>query len=67
MNAKPSACAVIEDTPSGVAATIAAGMRAIGFAADGNEQALRDVGAEIIYSLDGLSALLTRHKNSDEL
>jgi HAD superfamily hydrolase (TIGR01509 family) len=33
MNAKPSACVVIEDTPSGVMAAVAAGMRAVGYAA----------------------------------
>jgi HAD superfamily hydrolase (TIGR01509 family) len=58
MNTKPSACVVIEDTPSGVMAAIAAGMRAIGYAADSDERALRDAGAEIISSLDGLPKLL---------
>lgn len=58
MNAKPSACVVIEDTPSGVVAAIAAGMRAVGYAADSDELALRNAGAEIIRSLDGLSKLL---------
>lgn len=58
MNAKPSACVVIEDTPSGVTAAVAAGMRAVGYAADSDERALRDAGAEIIRSLDGLPKLL---------
>jgi HAD superfamily hydrolase (TIGR01509 family) len=59
MNAKPSACVVIEDTPSGVMAAVAAGMRAVGYAADSDERALRDVGAaEIIRSLDVLPELL---------
>lgn len=58
MNAKPSVCVVIEDTPSGVQAAIAAGMRAIGYAADSDEHALRDASAEIIRSLDGLPKLL---------
>jgi HAD superfamily hydrolase (TIGR01509 family) len=58
MNAKPSACAVIEDTPSGIMAAVAAGMRAIGYAADSDEHALRNAGAEIIGSLDGLQGLL---------
>jgi HAD superfamily hydrolase (TIGR01509 family) len=58
MNAKPSACAVIEDTPSGIMAAVAAGMRAIGYAADSDEHALRNAGAEIIRSLDGLPGLL---------
>jgi HAD superfamily hydrolase (TIGR01509 family) len=58
MNAKPSACVVIEDTPSGVVAAVAAGMRAIGYAADSDERALRNAGAEIIRSLDCLPKLL---------
>jgi beta-phosphoglucomutase-like phosphatase (HAD superfamily) len=58
MSAKPSACAVIEDTPSGVTAAVAAGMRAIGYAADSDERALRNAGAEIIRSLDKHPELL---------
>ncbi len=58
MGVQPSACTVIEDTPSGVTAAVAAGMRAIGYAADSDERALRNAGAEIIRSLDGLPKLL---------
>ncbi|HWY90374.1 MAG TPA: HAD family phosphatase [Solirubrobacteraceae bacterium] len=58
MDAKPSACVVIEDTPSGVMAAVAAGMRTIGYAADSDERALRNAGAEIVRSLDGLPKLL---------
>jgi len=58
MNTKPSACAVVEDTPSGITAAVAAGMRAIGYAADSDEHALRDAGAEIILSLDRLPELV---------
>jgi HAD superfamily hydrolase (TIGR01509 family) len=58
MNAKLPACVVIEDTPSGVTAAVAAGMRAVGYAADSDEHALRNAGAEIIRSLDGLPKLL---------
>jgi HAD superfamily hydrolase (TIGR01509 family) len=58
MGVQPSACAVIEDTPSGVTAAVAAGMRAVGYAADSDEHALRNAGAEIIRSLDGLPELL---------
>jgi beta-phosphoglucomutase-like phosphatase (HAD superfamily) len=43
---------------SGVMAAVAAGMRAIGYAADSDERALRDAGAEIIRSLDKLPELL---------
>jgi beta-phosphoglucomutase-like phosphatase (HAD superfamily) len=58
MNAEPSACAVIEDIPSGIVAAVAAGMRAIGYAADSDEQALRGAGAEIIRSLEEIPELL---------
>jgi len=55
MGAKPSRCAVVEDSPSGVTAAVAAGMRAIGLAAGSDERALREAGAEIIRSLAGLA------------
>jgi beta-phosphoglucomutase-like phosphatase (HAD superfamily) len=54
----PVACAVVEDTPSGVQAAVAAGMRAIGYTADSDELALREAGAEPLGSLDGLPRLL---------
>ncbi len=43
--ADPAACAVIEDTPSGVTAAVRAGMTVYGFSADSDEQALRAAGA----------------------
>jgi HAD superfamily hydrolase (TIGR01509 family) len=55
---EPAACAVVEDTPSGVQAAVAAGMRAIGYTADSDERALREAGAEPLGSLDGLPPLL---------
>jgi HAD superfamily hydrolase (TIGR01509 family) len=55
---EPAACAVVEDTPSGVQAAIAAGMRAIGYTADSDEQALCEAGAERLGSLDELPRLL---------
>jgi beta-phosphoglucomutase-like phosphatase (HAD superfamily) len=58
MKAKPSRCAVVEDTPSGVTAAVSAGMRAFGYAADSDELALREAGAEILRSLDELPQLL---------
>ncbi len=58
MGAKPSRCAVVEDTHSGVTAAVAAGMRAIGLAADSDERALREAGAETIQSLMHLADLL---------
>jgi HAD superfamily hydrolase (TIGR01509 family) len=58
MGAEPAACAVVEDTPSGVTAAVAAGMRVIGYAADSDEAALRAAGAAIVHSLDEVPALL---------
>jgi HAD superfamily hydrolase (TIGR01509 family) len=58
MGAEPTRCAVVEDTCSGVMAAVAAGMRALGYAADGDEEALRRAGAESLKSLDELPGLL---------
>lgn len=58
MGAKPSRCVVVEDTVSGVTAAVAAGMRAIGYAADSDETALRHAGAEILHTLVGLPEML---------
>jgi len=58
MGAEPAACAVVEDTPSGVQAGVAAGMRVLGYSADSDEQALRAAGADIVRSLDEVPALL---------
>jgi HAD superfamily hydrolase (TIGR01509 family) len=59
MGAEPDGCVVVEDTPSGVTAAVSAGMRGLGYAADSDEQALRDAGAtEILRSLDELPRLL---------
>lgn len=46
MGARPHACVVVEDTPSGVRAAVAAGMRVVGFFADSDERALLNAGAE---------------------
>jgi len=59
MGIAPARCVVVEDTPSGVTAAVSAQMRAVGYAADSDEQALRDAGAaEILHSLDQLPRLL---------
>jgi HAD superfamily hydrolase (TIGR01509 family) len=58
MGAEPGRCAVVEDTPSGVTAARAAGMRALGLTADSDEAALRAAGAECLAHLDELPALL---------
>ena len=58
MGAPPDRAAVVEDTPIGVAAAVAAGMRAIGYGADSDSEALRRAGARVIGSLSELPALL---------
>ncbi len=58
MSAEPARCAVVEDTPSGVRAAVAAGMRALGYSADSDEAALRGAGAEIVSSLEHVPGLL---------
>ncbi|MGD1058591.1 MAG: HAD family phosphatase [Solirubrobacteraceae bacterium] len=58
MGVDPAACVVIEDTHSGVTAAVSAGMRVFGYAADSDETALRDAGAEIFRSLKELPGLL---------
>lgn len=58
MGVAPGRSVVVEDTTIGVRAAVAAGMRAFGYAADGDEQALRAAGAEPIRSLAQLPAQL---------
>jgi HAD superfamily hydrolase (TIGR01509 family) len=58
MGVSAADCVVVEDTPSGVTAAVAAGMRVHGYAADGDEAALRAAGAEILWSLRDLPARL---------
>jgi beta-phosphoglucomutase-like phosphatase (HAD superfamily) len=58
MTAEPSCCAVIEDTPSGVTAAVAAGMLALGYAADSDAVALREAGAEVFEAMEELAGLL---------
>jgi beta-phosphoglucomutase-like phosphatase (HAD superfamily) len=58
MKTKPSRSVVVEDSVSGVTAAVAAGMRALGYAADSDEAALRRAGAKVVRSLDELPLLL---------
>jgi HAD superfamily hydrolase (TIGR01509 family) len=58
MGVEPGACAVVEDTPSGVAAAVRAGMQVYGYAGDSDEQALRSAGALTVRSLDELTEML---------
>jgi HAD superfamily hydrolase (TIGR01509 family) len=58
MRAEPARCIVVEDTPSGVAAAAAAGMRAFGYIADSDEAAMRAAGAQCLCALSELPDLL---------
>jgi HAD superfamily hydrolase (TIGR01509 family) len=58
MAAEPMRCAVVEDTPSGVTAAVAAGMRVLGYAADSDAAALREAGAEVFGAMKELPGLL---------
>ena len=58
MKARPSRCTVIDDSPTGVRAAVAAGMRAIGYAANNDQAALRDAGGEVVRSLQELPGRL---------
>lgn len=58
MGARPSSCVVVEDTVSGVTAAVAAHMRAIGYAADSDQNALRNAGAELLHTLTQLPEML---------
>jgi HAD superfamily hydrolase (TIGR01509 family) len=58
MGAAPARCVVVEDTASGVSAAVAAGMRVLGYGADGDETALREAGAELVASLGEMPSVL---------
>jgi HAD superfamily hydrolase (TIGR01509 family) len=59
MGVVPAACVVVEDSPTGVAAGVAAGMRVFGFAACTPAARLRAAGAQRVFArLDRLPALL---------
>ena len=54
MNVPVERAIVIEDSPSGVTAARAAGMRVFGYAADESAAALEGAGATVFYSMDAL-------------
>ncbi|MHB8690837.1 MAG: HAD family hydrolase [Solirubrobacteraceae bacterium] len=58
MGTEPGDTVVVEDTPIGARAGVAAGMRVLGLAAASDATALRDVGAEPFQSLAEVPALL---------
>lgn len=62
MGVSPSDCAVIEDTPTGVKAGVAAGMRVYGFAANTPAHRLKAAGAHEIFSnMAALAKMLASH------
>lgn len=58
MGATASRCTVIEDSPSGVTAALAAGMRAFGYCEQTRASVLARAGAEILRSLHDLPGML---------
>lgn len=58
MGIEPGRCTVVEDSPSGVRAAVAAGMRCLGLAGDTSARRLADAGAEPFDDMDALPVLL---------
>jgi HAD superfamily hydrolase (TIGR01509 family) len=58
---KPDDCVVVEDTLSGVAAAVAAGMRALAYVADGAIEPFRAAGAEPFQDMRRLPDLVAAH------
>jgi beta-phosphoglucomutase-like phosphatase (HAD superfamily) len=55
----PERAVVVEDSVPGVCGAVAAGMRVLGFAREGNPDELRDAGAEVFFHMDELPTLLS--------
>jgi HAD superfamily hydrolase (TIGR01509 family) len=62
MGATPHRSVVVEDTMIGVQAALAAGMRAIAYAPDGDRDAFGAAGVETVDALAEVPALLTTHR-----
>ncbi len=58
MGFEPARCLVVEDTPSGVAAGLSAGMRVFGYAGETDRDVLERAGAQVISSLSELPPLI---------
>jgi HAD superfamily hydrolase (TIGR01509 family) len=59
LGCEPSACIVVEDSPAGVAAGVAAGMRVLGYADLVPGEALEAAGATVFSDMAALTGLLT--------
>ena len=60
MGAEPGSCAVVEDSPVGVQAGVAAGMTVFGYAALSDARALSAAGARVFTDMQELPPLLER-------
>jgi HAD superfamily hydrolase (TIGR01509 family) len=58
MGAAPATCAVVEDSPRGVEAGVAAGMRVLGYAERTDAAVLASAGAEVFHDMRELPRLL---------
>jgi HAD superfamily hydrolase (TIGR01509 family) len=65
LGAEPAACVVVEDTPPGVQAGVAAGMTVFGYCAHTPEQKLKAAGAHLTFDdMHELPQLLSSHRVS---